>query len=191
MTGNVIFLGISAMGRDWGDVLRHLAPIVAFLLGVIAARGLSSLPISHSAALTLTVEIVALLGIGWFPPSYPQLCFTAPIAFVSAFQVTTFRRVGRFTYNSTFMTGNLRDVAEGWFDRFASKEPQEREVARAKSFKLGLICLCFLIGASCGAVVARRVHALWFAEPTLLIALALILINPRHFDPNTAEAKAS
>ena len=187
MTGNVILLGISAVTGDWGDVARHLAPIIAFLIGVIAARMLKALPIPHSASLTLAVEIIALFGIGWFPSSFPQLAFTGTIAFVSAFQVTTFRRVGRFTYNSTFVTGNLRDVAEGWFDRFTSPDPAARELARAKSMKLGLICLCFLLGALAGAIVAHRypAHALWFAEPTLLIALALILINPSHFDPNT------
>ena len=186
MTGNVIFLGISAVGRDWGDVGRHLAPIVAFLCGVIAARMLSALPIPHSAALTLMVEIVALFGVGLLPQDFPQLAFTGTIAFVSAFQVTTFRRVGRFTYNSTFVTGNLRDVAEGWFDRVTKVDPAAREMARAKSLKLGLICLCFLLGASCGAIVAQRdpAHAIWFAEPMLVVALGLIVANPAHFDPN-------
>jgi uncharacterized membrane protein YoaK (UPF0700 family) len=193
MTGNVIFLGISAVSRDWGDVARHMAPIMAFLCGVIAARRLSALPIPHSAALTLAVEIVALFAVGLVPQSFPQLWFTGTIAFVSAFQVTTFRRVGRFTYNSTFVTGNLRDVAEGWFDRFSSTDEKAREIARAKSFKLGMVCVCFLLGASAGAVVARRwpEHALWFAEPMLLVALSLILINPKHFDPNTPEAQRS
>jgi uncharacterized membrane protein YoaK (UPF0700 family) len=192
MTGNVIFLGISAVGHDWEDVARHIAPIFAFLCGVIAARLLSALPIPHSAALTLAVEIAALFGAGLLPESFPQIAFTGAIAFVSAFQVTTFRRVGRFTYNSTFVTGNLRDVAEGWFDRATQTDPAKRELARAKSFKLGLICLCFLLGASGGTIVAHHypAHALWFAEPMLVSALTLILINPRHFDPNTEEAKA-
>jgi hypothetical protein len=36
------------------------------------------------------------------------MTFTAIIAFVSAFQVTSYPRVERFFYNSTFVTGNLR-----------------------------------------------------------------------------------
>ena len=133
MTGNVIFLGISALTRDWGEVTRHMAPIIAFLLGVVAARLLSALPIPHSAALTLGLESLALFGVGLLPASLPQFAFTSTVAFVSAFQVTTFRRVGRFTYNSTFVTGNLRDVAEGWFDAFFNHDPAKRHLARAKS----------------------------------------------------------
>jgi len=184
MTGNVIFLGISAVGGDWADVARHIAPILAFLLGVVAARLLAAAPIRHAAVLTLVVEILVLFVVGMFPASVPQLAFTASIAFVSAFQVTTYRRVGRFTYNSTFVTGNLRDVAEGLLESFTAPDPTKRKLGRAKFRKLSLICLAFLLGATLGAVAARRypVHALWFAEPFLLAALTLVLLNPTHFN---------
>jgi uncharacterized membrane protein YoaK (UPF0700 family) len=183
MTGNVIFLGISALGSDWADVARHIAPILAFLIGVVAARLLAAAPISHAAVLTLAVEIVALFFIGMFPATLPQVAFTASVALVSAFQVTTFRRVGRFTYNSTYVTGNLREFAQGILESFTAPHLAARQLGRAKARKLGLICLCFLAGATVGAFTARHypTHALWFAEPFLLTALTLILLNPTHF----------
>jgi uncharacterized membrane protein YoaK (UPF0700 family) len=185
MTGNVIFLGIAAMGRDWSQIPPHVAPILAFLAGVIAARLLSAAPLRDSAMLVLATEIVALFAIGFLPSTFPQLCYTATIAFVSAFQVTTFRRVGRFTYNSTFVTGNLRDTAVGAFDHFFAPDPAQRELGRAKATKLALICLCFLAGASAGAFVAPRfhTHAVWFAEPMLLAVLLLTLLRPHDFAP--------
>ncbi len=177
MTGNVIFLGISAVGGDWAEVLRHIAPILAFLIGVISARLLAATPVPDAPALTLAVEILALFFVGILPESFPQFAFTATIAFVSAFQITTFRRVGRFTYNSTFVTGNLRDVAEGLLESFTAPDPSDRMLGRAKFRKLSLICLAFLVGATLGAFIARRhpAHALWFAEPFLLAALLLVL----------------
>jgi len=191
MTGNVIFLGIAAVGRDWADVARHIAPILAFLAGVVAARLLAATPIRHAPisnapALTLAVEILALFFIGMLPGTFPQLLFTATVSFVSAFQVTTFRRIGRFTYNSTFVTGNLRELAEGAFASFAAPDPAARYLGRAKARKLGLVCLSFLTGATLGAFTAHHypTHALWFAEPFLLTALTLILLNPTHFNPN-------
>ena len=117
MTGNLIFLGISALSRDWHDVLLHLAPILAFLAGVFAARLLNTASVRHSALLALAIELIALFAVGLFPASFPQLAFTTTVALASALQVTTFRRVGRFTYNSTFVTGNLREVGEGLFDQ--------------------------------------------------------------------------
>ncbi len=183
MTGNVIFLGIAAVGHDWNEILPHVAPIVAFLLGVIAARLLRAIPHRSGTILTLGLEIVALFAVGFFPADFPPLGYTATIAFVSAFQVTTFRRVGRFTYNSTFVTGNLRDMAEGCFDSFFATDPAQRREGRAKATKMGLICLCFLAGASLGGFVAPRfpAHAVWFAEPMLLAVLLLTLLHPQAF----------
>ena len=186
MTGNVIFLGIAAIDHDSASILQHIAPILAFLVGVVAARLLAAAPIPNAAALTLAVEILALFFIGMLPGTFPQLLFTATVSFVSAFQVTTFRRIGRFTYNSTFVTGNLRELAEGAFASFAAPDPAARYLGRAKARKLGLVCLSFLTGATLGAFTAHHypTHALWFAEPFLLTALTLILLNPSHFNPN-------
>jgi len=180
MTGNVIFLGIAAVDHDRAGILPHSAPILAFLVGVVAARLLGSVRLRYSTVLALGIEIAALFAVGFFPANFPHLAFTITIAFVSALQVTTFRQVGRFTYNSTFVTGNLRDMAEGLFDHQFSLDPARRWLGRAKSIKMGLICVAFLAGAAAGGFVAPRfpAHAVWFAEPLLLVVLALTLLHP-------------
>jgi uncharacterized membrane protein YoaK (UPF0700 family) len=84
------------------------------------------------------------------------MVFTATIAYVAAFQVASFRRVERFPYNSTtFVTGNLRDVAEGFYDAITSNTSDTREKSLSQARDLALICLCFLAGAIFGA---RRPH---------------------------------
>ncbi len=180
MTGNVIFLGISLITRNWREILPHLVPIPAYLLGVAAARLFHAVPLHSSSLVALSLEILALLGVGLIPASSPQTVFILTVAFVSAFQVSTFRRVGRFNYNSTFITGNLRDATEGTVNLFLEREPEGRAKARQKAIDLGLICLCFLAGAILGASVALRfpAHALWFAEPLLLATLVLTLLRP-------------
>ena len=178
-TGNVIFLGISVIAGDWMQVLRHMAPILAFVLGATLARSLREAPIRHVALLVLALESVTLSVVAFLPTGFPQLAFTAVIAFVSAFQVTTFRRVGRFTYNSTFTTGNLREVAEGIADHFSAADPAARWMGRRKAMKLGLVCGSFLLGAVLGAFVAPRfpAHALLFAVPPLVVTLVLTLFQ--------------
>lgn len=180
MTGNFIFLGISLITRDWRQILPHLIPIPAYLLGVAAARLFHAVPLHSSSLIALCLEILALFGVGLIPASSPQFAFILTIAFVSAFQVSTFRRVGRFNYNSTFITGNLRDATEGTINLFLERDPEARAKARQKAIDLGLICLCFLAGAILGASVALRfpAHALWFAEPLLLATLVLTLLRP-------------
>lgn len=187
MTGNTIFMGIAAIQGDWAQVLRHLVPLVAFLCGVISARLIHHAPLRHSALLVLALEAAALCGVGLLPPSFPQLAFTGTVAFVSAFQVATFRRVGRFTYNSTFITGNLRMVAEGASDWLFAPGAQlgidleTRNKGRAQTLKLSAICLSFLAGALLGAFVSPRFpnHAILFAEPLLLATLFITLLAPQ------------
>jgi uncharacterized membrane protein YoaK (UPF0700 family) len=180
MTGNVIFLGIAVMQKHWAQSLRHIVPITCFLIGVVAARYIRTSPVRRSALLVLLLEIVGFFCVGLLPVTFPQLAFTAVVAFVSAFQVATFRRVGRFTYNSTFVTGNLRMVAEGVFDRIFSDDPKLRSKGQAQAWKLGLICTSFFIGALGGAYVAPRypAHAILFAEPLLLVTALLVLCSP-------------
>jgi uncharacterized membrane protein YoaK (UPF0700 family) len=176
MTGNVIFLGIALIQRDWAQSLRHIAPLVAFLCGVVAARIIRAAPLRRSTQLVLAIEAAALFVVGLLPAGFPQLAFTAIVAFVSAFQVATFRRVGRFTYNSTFVTGNLRMVAEGLFDRYFAADIDSRSAGKAQFLKLSGICASFLVGACAGAFVAPRfpIHAILFAEIPLSITLLLV-----------------
>jgi uncharacterized membrane protein YoaK (UPF0700 family) len=177
MTGNVILLGVTAFSRDWMQALRHLAPICAFLIGVVASRYLRILPQFYASLAVLSLEMLVLLTAGFLHPSFPEMAFTAIIAFVSAFQVSTFRVVGRFTYNSTFITGNLRQAAESLVNQFIDPDLDQRHREAAKSRKLFTICLCFLAGALLGAWGGPHFgdRTLWFAEPFLLLTLARVL----------------
>jgi uncharacterized membrane protein YoaK (UPF0700 family) len=121
------------------------------------------------------LEIATIFFLGWLPGSFPEMAFTALIAYVAAVQVASFRRVDSFAFNSTFATGNLRDVAEGLYDALrpnASLETRRKGYGEGRD--LGLISLCFLAGAVLGAWAAPHFHnySLWFAEP-LLLAVAI------------------
>jgi uncharacterized membrane protein YoaK (UPF0700 family) len=181
MTGNVIFLGIAIIGRDWGTIVPHLVPLVGFLAGVTTSKHMRT-RLSEGAVLRigLTSEAIALFLLGWLPLTFPHMAFTLITAFVSAFQVSTYRRVERFTFNSTFVTGNLRDMIEGLYDVLRPATPEIREKGLAQATDLGLICLCFLAGAIIGAWAAPRFgnYALWFTEPLLLAALMHRLRHP-------------
>ena len=127
MTGNVIFLGIEVLGRNWSEIAPRLVPLAGFIAGVTASKHMRSRYSERTVLLLgLTFEAAALFGLGWLPPSFPHMPFTAIIAFVSAFQVASYRRVERFSYNSTFVTGNLRDLTEGFMRRLRRAPPLRR-----------------------------------------------------------------
>jgi uncharacterized membrane protein YoaK (UPF0700 family) len=172
MTGNVIFLGVAVLGHDWKDVVLHIVPIVGFIAGVATSKHMRSRLSEHSVLLLgLSFEIVALFLLGWL--TFPNMVFIAIIAFVSAFQVASYRRVQRFAYNSTFMTGNLRDMVEGLYEAtIPSATPEMREKGRTQALYLGLICVSFFAGAVVGAWATPRFgdYSLWLAEPLLITA---------------------
>jgi uncharacterized membrane protein YoaK (UPF0700 family) len=181
MTGNIIFLGIAFTGRHWSDIVPHLVPLTGFFAGVLTSKHLRSSLGIRSILLGLMLEIATIFVAGWLPPSFPEMAFTGVIAYVAAIQVASFRRVGRFAYNSTFLTGNLRDVAEGLYDALIpSSTPETREKGLSQAWDLGLICLCFLGGAVVGAWAAPHFanRSLWLAEP-LLIAVAIHALRNR------------
>jgi uncharacterized membrane protein YoaK (UPF0700 family) len=175
MTGNVIFLGIAAVGRNWGEIIPYLVPLGGFFAGVLTSKHMRSRLGPRSVLLGLALEILTLFALSWLPSSFPNMGFTACIAYVAAFQVSSFRRVNSFPYNSTFLTGNLRDMTEGIYDTITGSpdKPAEHEKSVAQARDLGLVCLCFLIGATLGAWASPRFgnHTLWFTEPFLLTVI--------------------
>jgi uncharacterized membrane protein YoaK (UPF0700 family) len=181
MTGNVIFLGVAVLGHDWRDIAPHVVPLIAFFAGVITSKHLRARLGIRSAILGLSLEIVTIFVLGWLHSGFPEMVFTGAITYVAAIQVASFRRVDRFAYNSTFITGNLRDVAEGFYDAFTSYSTADiREKGLSKASALGSICLCFLAGAVLGAWAAPRFgnHSFWLAEP-LLLAVAIYVFRNR------------
>lgn len=172
VTGNVVFLGIVIVTQSWNQIIPHLVPILSFLVGVTTSKHLRTRFGIRSLIFSLRLEIATIFILGWLPAAFPQILFTWIIAYVAAVQVASFRRVDSFAFNSTFATGNLRDVAEGLYDALRPHATREtRKKGRTEARDLGLITLCFLAGAVVGAWAATRFgdHSLWLAEPLLLI----------------------
>ncbi len=191
MTGNVVFLGIALLGRNWREIIPHLVPLAGFFAGVASSRHLRTRLPRRAALLGLAFETLTLFALSFFPHGFPQMAFTCIVAYVGAFQVASFRHVDRFSFNSTFVTGNLRDVADGLYqawDRRAS--PEDREKGRAEARDLSLICLSFLAGAVLGAWAAPHLgnHAFLLAEPLLLAVLLHTLRQLPDADVGSATA---
>ena len=160
----MVLMGIAALERDWMQVCRHLAPLVAFFFGVGGSMFLRE----RRAFITgLTLEIVALMIAAMLPEHFPSILFSAFVALFGSLQSATFRQVDRFSYNSTFVTGNLRTAAEGKptrcssADRLRARRTRWRR-GRLQAHELGLICLAFFAGGGAGSVAGA---AIWQPEP--------------------------
>ncbi len=99
-------------------------------------------------------------------------------AFLTAYQVASFRKEDGQTYNSTFITSDLRSVIDGLHDML---NPAKRNEGMQKSRQLGLIFLSFFAGAVAAAYLSPRIynHTLWFADVLLAAVIVLVLTKSR------------
>jgi uncharacterized membrane protein YoaK (UPF0700 family) len=173
-TGNVVLLGIGIATGARGS-LRHLPPILAFLVGITVARAMlvpavaRRVPYLYTAVLAL--EATTFIGIAMLPNSLPDFWITLVISFIASVQVETFNEVNGAKYNSTFTTGNLRTLSESVCDWFKGMRTPDLN-RRIRDF--GGICIAFLAGAVAGGVSTQQWgnRALW---ATLLVLVPLIL----------------
>ena len=79
-----------------------------------------------------------------------------------------------FSYNSAFITGNLREMVLGIYSAVhdGGQDPGKRKQGLRKAQDLGLIVLSFLAGAVCGAALTPRLN-----NRTLLLPAALLLVT--------------
>jgi uncharacterized membrane protein YoaK (UPF0700 family) len=174
MTGNVVLLAVFATTGDWRQSLRHIPPILAFLLGVAVAQlfrrlWLGNASLRGPAVVSLAAEMVFLCVAGWFPKDFPDLPLVLGISFLAALQSSTFLRIEKWPYNSTVTTGNLRQFGEAGFNAIFSRTDPDA-VRKAKLF--ATLCLSFAAGAIVGGFCTPRMHnkALWVADALLFLA---------------------
>jgi uncharacterized membrane protein YoaK (UPF0700 family) len=177
MTGNVVLLGVNCIGGDWHTGLRHLPPILAFIVGICAAKAMEHWAEQHQIRFrylaVLALESGILAALSFLPPATADFWITISIAFAASVQVETFRRVHNHSYNSTFTTGNLRTLAEGIFDWFSGRRtPETAEQVR----DFAVICTSFLAGAIAGGFTTPMAMKHGILNRALWIDIALLLV---------------
>lgn len=70
-TGNVVLLGINVATGQWSEALRHLMPIIAFVVGVFAAFWIRSLASARGEPwinlISLLLELAVLIVVAFLP----------------------------------------------------------------------------------------------------------------------------
>ena len=174
MTGNAVLCGIALLGGNHYEAARHASPIVAFICGVLLAEGLEHRLKHHAVSLGLSCEILGLFAASFLPRDFPDVLFVALIALLAAYQIASFHKADQYSYNSTFITGNLRTAVVGLYKTI---HPDTRQEGLRQARELGLIVACFLAGATTGATLAPRLgnHTIWVTVSVLLIVLGMAL----------------
>ncbi len=179
MTGNAVLCGIAILGRNGPDILHHALPLAAFLCGVLISEVLQARIKHHAVTLGLALETAGLLAASFLPLSFPDPVFIFLIALLAAFQIASFRTADAYTYNSTFITGDLRTFIVGLYKAF---QPATRSEGLRQFRDLGGVIASFLVGALAAAALAHRHanHTLWL--PALAVGLVFVMALNRSLE---------
>jgi uncharacterized membrane protein YoaK (UPF0700 family) len=182
-TGNVVLFGVEAAREHWADAARHLPSLLAFVLGVVVAETLNRPRVAAAlrwpARMALVLEIAVLVIVGFLPRGVPDSLIVVMIAFTASVQVTTFRTLITWPYNTAMVTGNLRTAAQAAYAAVADRDPDA--VRKTRSF--AIIIVSFTIGAFAGGWLTLHVgrHAIWISAGVLAAALCLFVVE-KHRD---------
>jgi uncharacterized membrane protein YoaK (UPF0700 family) len=178
-TGNVVLFGVEAARDHWAAAVRHIPSLLAFVAGVVVAETLHRPRVAAAlrwpARIALILEIVVLAVVGVLPRDVPGSVLIVMIAFTASVQVTTFRTLIIWPYNTAMVTGNLRTAAQAAYAAVADRDPEA--VRKARSFVV--IIGSFVVGAFSGGWLTLHVgrHAIWISAGVLTAALGLFVID--------------
>jgi uncharacterized membrane protein YoaK (UPF0700 family) len=175
-TGNIALLGIDAGGGHWTDAALRLAPIVAFVAGIVVVevlgRPAARRSLHRPLRVVLAVEVAGLALVAALPDSAPELAVTVPVSLVAAIQFSTFRTIVDTPYTSLLASGNLRSMVIAVQRRVVDRD----RAAGRQAGRLGAVLLSFVIAAALGGYGGRHIGNAAAAIPIGVLLLVLVLL---------------
>jgi uncharacterized membrane protein YoaK (UPF0700 family) len=187
-TGNVIFLALNLSERHWHQAVGHLWPMLAFVVGVMLAvhikAGRLDRLLPYPIRVTMGLQALILLVIGFVPTSVPHSFVTIPIAFLAAMQIELFRNIGDLNYIAVATTGNLMRLVEAGYGATVDRAPESRRAFSIYTRVVGVFAGGALVGAVCTQLMGGR--AAWVPAGFLAVTLVLFVIDERRDHPADA-----
>ena len=168
-TGNVVFLSVGLIGHEIADVEVKLATMLAFMIFLMTVFQRF---FSHSVwrLSTLVPLVLTTLVAGFLPKEVPNVYIVPFFGLSLGIVAISFGEVDGYTYNYSFMTGNLKKtmVAYGNFVR-----------DRKMEFFWESLFMTSLIGSFVGGAILSTfliqyygLRTIWFVSLVLIIFLS-------------------
>lgn len=173
-TANVVLFGVYAASGQWNDALRHLPPIIAFVVGVLVTLRLRDRFGGQIRSISLVVEIAVLTVALLLHVHLPSIAGTLGISFAAAMQTTSFAKVEGVAFSSVMTTGNLSRFSEALHAR--TQGDRSRRTAR-QIVVFGSVAACFGFGAGVGAVATGALGNAGLVIPIALLVSVLAICS--------------
>lgn len=178
-TGNFVLLGVEIAQGEFNQAVLHIPPILAFILGAAVAEVFKSWQgrrLFHAPGrAVLLLEMTLLLIVGFLPSEIPNMIITIMIAFVASIQFATFRKLTKWNYNTTTITGNLLTATKSAYSAIFIHDHD----AAIQSLRFITVLTSFLAGALFGTMSTFyfATKAIWIAAGILVVVTILFVVQ--------------
>lgn len=188
-TGNFALMAINfAYYRSPLKAAYYLIPICAYIVGIFLTTSLPSKLNGRRGRLSwymmfIIIQFIALLCVGFIPPSVPYSVTTVTVAFLCAMQYNTFKSCRGLAMSTVFCTNNLRQLAMSVVDR--TNGGRKGLVRRGIVYLLNIVC--FVTGAAVSSVLINMLnehrlgseHSIWLCCLILIPTGIYLYINEK------------
>lgn len=170
-TGNIVQLSVHLSMGEWASAFQYLLPILAFILGVVAAEAIRRRAEGRTGRLQwqqylLLAECGVLAAVSLLPQGPLDPLANILISFTSAVQVDSFRKFRGCAGSTTMCTGNLRSAADNLYAGLALHDAP----ALLRASRYLSVVLVFVLGAVAGAFLTQAL-----AEKAVLLCTLPLL----------------
>jgi uncharacterized membrane protein YoaK (UPF0700 family) len=180
MTGNTVLFASELVRLEFSKALTHLAPIVSFLAGIIAAR-IWLVQKAQSESPRLGVALTFISGL-WVLAALliPNLesVLVPVLAFSVGAQNSTLLRIDKIPVNTAFITGNLEKLGEAIVSLFRKSADRDD---RVKLLAFGSIWGAYASGAAVGALAAGQFGRHSLVVPAIILCFGGVLALATRF----------
>lgn len=177
-TGNIVLMSTHLFEGQWGEAVKYLIPLAAFILGTVASEWmhvrLKGCRRLHWRQTVLLLEMGILLAVPFLPHGLDPLA-NGLVSFVCALQLQAFHKIRGHAYASTMCIGNMRSGTEALCAYFHTRDIAILHKALTYFGVIGL----FALGAGLGALLTNvfSVRAIWFSCALLTISFFMMFIK--------------
>ena len=177
-TGNLILLGSKIGLGEFNQVWRYLIAILAFMFGTILMRIFQyqfegGKFHTNRPSAVLKYELVLVLIVALISSWLPNLVSTALLSITAAAQLQEFRQLKGGPFTSLMMTGNIRTLAESFYDWVGHGDQK----ARGKLADIGAIMVAFAFGAGLVAVLVSFLHGVSIIVTAVFLAIDISFLR--------------
>lgn len=179
VTGNLVLVAIAAVARDERSVLRNLAALLTFLLGVtLTAVTAGRLNPTRTLRTVMMVEVVLLTVASFVAAAsfnHAIAAFLACVALAMGLQNGAFRHAGGISVHTTYLTGMITAFISGAARASDTPSMNQRTLTpESHSGILGGIWASFVLGGAAGAGMTFRFRGFGILGAALVLLLLAV-----------------